>query len=76
MSTFHMDGYDIQILDMRSPGQPVIELKGHHAQINALGWGSIENSLLATAGKYPAKFNGLSSTLYMQGMIVSFCYGI
>jgi WD repeat-containing protein 68 len=50
MSTFHMDGTDIQILDMRSPGQPVMELRGHVAQINALGWGSVENPLLATAG--------------------------
>ncbi|KAF8904391.1 WD40-repeat-containing domain protein [Gymnopilus junonius] len=50
MSTFHMDGSDVQILDMRSPGQPVIELRGHHAPINALGWGSAEHPLLATAG--------------------------
>jgi WD repeat-containing protein 68 len=50
MSTFHMDGSDIQILDMRSPGQPVMELKAHRAQVNALGWGSNENPLLATAG--------------------------
>ena len=50
MSTFHMDGPDIQILDMRSPGQPVIELRAHAAQINALAWGSVENPLLATAG--------------------------
>jgi WD repeat-containing protein 68 len=50
MSTFHMDGSDIQILDMRSPGQPVMELRAHRAQVNALGWGSTENPLLATAG--------------------------
>ncbi|KAG5637222.1 hypothetical protein H0H81_005344 [Sphagnurus paluster] len=50
MSTFHMDGNDVQILDMRSPGQPVMELRGHHAQINAFGWGSAEHPLLATAG--------------------------
>ncbi|KII92490.1 hypothetical protein PLICRDRAFT_102733 [Plicaturopsis crispa FD-325 SS-3] len=50
MSTFHIDSSDIQILDMRSPGQPVMELRGHRAQINALGWGSAENPLLATAG--------------------------
>jgi WD repeat-containing protein 68 len=50
MSTFHMDGAEIQILDMRSPGQPVMELRAHHAQINALGWGSVDNPLLATAG--------------------------
>ena len=52
MSTFHMDGADVQILDMRSPGQPVMELRGHHAAINALGWGSAERPLLATAGKH------------------------
>ncbi|KAF7965742.1 hypothetical protein HWV62_42016 [Athelia sp. TMB] len=50
MSTFHMDGSDVQILDMRSPGQPVMELRAHRAQVNALGWGSSENPLLATAG--------------------------
>ncbi|KAL0581831.1 hypothetical protein V5O48_000199 [Marasmius crinis-equi] len=50
MSTFHMDGSEIQILDMRSPGMPVMELKAHHGQINALGWASADNPLLATAG--------------------------
>ncbi|KAH9948983.1 WD40 repeat-like protein [Amylocystis lapponica] len=50
MSTFHMDGADVQILDMRSPGSPVMELRSHRAQVNALGWGSSNNPLLATAG--------------------------
>ncbi|KDQ57671.1 hypothetical protein JAAARDRAFT_130798 [Jaapia argillacea MUCL 33604] len=50
MSTFHMDGSEIQILDMRSPGQPVMELKAHRAQVNALGWSATETPLLATAG--------------------------
>lgn len=49
MSTFHMDGRDVQILDMRSPGQPVMELRGHVAPINGLDWGSAEQPLLATA---------------------------
>ncbi|KAJ2913464.1 hypothetical protein MD484_g6951, partial [Candolleomyces efflorescens] len=49
MSTFHMDGNEIQILDMRSPGQPVMELRGHHAAVNALGWGSGDHPLLASA---------------------------
>ncbi len=52
MATFHIDSCDIQILDMRSPGQPVMELKAHKAAANALGWGSAENPLLATAGEY------------------------
>ncbi|EPT04958.1 hypothetical protein FOMPIDRAFT_1021700 [Fomitopsis schrenkii] len=50
MSTFHMDGTDVQILDMRSPGQPVMELRAHRGQINALGWGSTTSPLLASAG--------------------------
>ncbi|KAI0044353.1 WD40 repeat-like protein [Auriscalpium vulgare] len=49
MSTFHMDGSDVQILDMRSPGAPVMELRAHRAPINAAGWSSTEGSLLATA---------------------------
>jgi DDB1- and CUL4-associated factor 7 len=51
MSTFHMDGNEIQILDMRSPGQPVMELKAHAGQINAQGWSASERPLLATAGR-------------------------
>lgn len=50
MSTFHMDGSEVQILDMRSPGQPVLELKAHSGPLNALGWSRSEQPLLATAG--------------------------
>jgi WD repeat-containing protein 68 len=50
MSTFHQDGSDIQILDMRSPGAPVMELRAHRAPINAAGWSSTERGLVATAG--------------------------
>jgi WD repeat-containing protein 68 len=46
MATFHLDSPDVQILDMRSPGQPVIELKGHRGQVTALSW---EGNMLATA---------------------------
>lgn len=52
MSTFHMDGSEVQILDMRSPGQPVLELKAHSGPLNALGWSRSEQPLLATAGKF------------------------
>lgn len=48
MSTFHMDGNEIQILDMRSPGQPVMELRAHAGPVNGLAWGSGEQPLLAT----------------------------
>lgn len=47
-----MDGSDVQILDMRSPGQPVIELRGHRSQVNAMGWSTTDRPLLATAGMY------------------------
>ena len=50
MSTFHQDGHEVQLLDMRSPGQPVMELRAHGRPVNALGWGSTEAPLLATAG--------------------------
>lgn len=48
MSTFHMDGNEIQILDMRSPGSPVMELRAHAAPVNGLSWGAGERPLLAT----------------------------
>ena len=51
MSTFHMDGTDVQILDMRSPGQPVIELRGHRGQVNAMGWSMADHPVLATCSK-------------------------
>lgn len=50
MATFHQDGSEIQILDMRSPGQPVMELRAHRAPVNALSWGMSDTPLLATAG--------------------------
>ncbi|ETW80958.1 hypothetical protein HETIRDRAFT_476709 [Heterobasidion irregulare TC 32-1] len=49
MSTFHMDGSDVQILDMRSPGAPVMELRAHRAPVNAAAWSFTDTPLLATA---------------------------
>ena len=46
-----MDGTDVQILDMRSPGQPVIELRGHRGQVNAMGWSMADHPVLATCSK-------------------------
>ncbi len=51
MATFHVDSSDIQILDMRSPGSPVVELKAHRGQLTALGWGTSEGGMLASAGE-------------------------
>jgi WD repeat-containing protein 68 len=50
MATFHMGGADVQILDMRNPGAPVMEMRAHRGQVNAVAFGSGEQPLLATAG--------------------------
>lgn len=51
MATFHVDGTNVQILDMRSPGQPVMELIAHQAPVTAARWSTSERPLLATAGE-------------------------
>ena len=50
LATFHAESADVQVLDMRSPGKPVVELKGHRGAVGAIGWGASEGSMLATAG--------------------------
>ncbi|KIM32051.1 hypothetical protein M408DRAFT_64009 [Serendipita vermifera MAFF 305830] len=49
MATFHLDSNDVQILDMRSPGQPVVDLRAHRGQLNAVAWGK-SDAMLATGG--------------------------
>lgn len=39
LATFHLDSDSVQILDVRAPGSPILELRGHQASINALAWG-------------------------------------
>lgn len=39
LATFHLESDSIQILDVRAPGLPILELKGHKAGINAVAWG-------------------------------------
>jgi DDB1- and CUL4-associated factor 7 len=51
MATFHVDGTSVQILDMRSPGQPVMELSAHQSPVTAVRWSNSERPLLATAGE-------------------------
>ncbi|KAG8998432.1 hypothetical protein FRB94_006900 [Tulasnella sp. JGI-2019a] len=50
IATFHADSCDVQVLDMRIPGKPVSELKGHRAPVQAIGWGTSEGGTLASAG--------------------------
>ena len=57
MATFHVDGTNVQILDMRSPGQPVMELTAHQAPVTAARWSTSERPLLATAGEMSSSLN-------------------
>lgn len=70
MSTFSMDGSDVQILDMRSPGSPVMELRAHRAPINAFGWSSTDSPLLATAGTSPSV---ILTTKCLPVLITTYC---
>lgn len=39
LSVCHADAADVQILDTRSPGTPVMEVRGHGACVNGMAWG-------------------------------------
>ncbi|KAI1315921.1 ddb1 and cul4 associated factor 7 [Mortierella claussenii] len=48
LSTFHMDSSSVQILDIRVPGIPVSELRGHKGAVNCMAWSPIGSSEIAT----------------------------
>jgi WD repeat-containing protein 68 len=50
LATFHTDSADVQVLDMRSPGRPVVELKGHRGAISSVGWSRQDSGIVASAG--------------------------
>lgn len=39
LATFHLDSESVQILDVRAPGSPILELRGHSGSVNAVAWG-------------------------------------
>lgn len=39
LATFHLESQAIQILDVRAPGSPILELRGHSGAVNAVSWG-------------------------------------
>ncbi|WFD27528.1 hypothetical protein MNAN1_002525 [Malassezia nana] len=39
LATFHSDSNTVQILDVRAPGSPILELRGHSDAVNCFGWG-------------------------------------
>ncbi|KAG0349765.1 ddb1 and cul4 associated factor 7 [Podila minutissima] len=48
LSTFHMDSSSVQILDIRVPGIPVSDLRGHKGPVNCMAWSPIGSTEIAT----------------------------
>ncbi|KAF9114291.1 ddb1 and cul4 associated factor 7 [Mortierella sp. AM989] len=48
LSTFHMDSSSVQILDIRVPGIPISELRGHKGAVNCMAWSPNSSSEIAT----------------------------
>lgn len=40
LATFHLESHTVQILDVRAPGSPILELKGHSGAVNSMAWGA------------------------------------
>ncbi|KAL1916037.1 uncharacterized protein VTP21DRAFT_6041 [Calcarisporiella thermophila] len=51
VSTFHMDSSSIQIFDIRVPGVPYAELRGHGASVNCCGWAPHLKNLVVSGGE-------------------------
>ncbi|KOS15954.1 wd40 repeat-like protein [Malassezia pachydermatis] len=39
LATFHLQSETVQILDVRAPGVPILELRGHSGSVNSVAWG-------------------------------------
>lgn len=39
LATFHLESDKVQILDVRAPGSPILELRGHSGPVNSVAWG-------------------------------------
>lgn len=81
LATFSQDSNVIRILDVRQPGQALLELHGHAAAINCIEWSPNRRGTLASGGDdsmvlvwdllnqsvgAPAAVNGATSD-YMRG---------
>ena len=40
LATFHQQSDTVQILDVRAPGSPILELRGHSGPVNSVSWGA------------------------------------
>ncbi|RDA89552.1 hypothetical protein CP533_2568 [Ophiocordyceps camponoti-saundersi (nom. inval.)] len=50
LATFAQDSNVIRILDVRQPGQALLELRGHTGSINCLEWSPLRRGTLASGG--------------------------
>ncbi|KAM4055981.1 WD domain, G-beta repeat domain-containing protein [Hirsutella rhossiliensis] len=50
LATFAQDSNIIRILDVRQPGQALLELRGHSGSINCLEWSPLRRGTLASGG--------------------------
>lgn len=50
LATFAQDSNTIRILDVRQPGQALLELRGHSGSINCLEWSPLRRGTLASGG--------------------------
>ncbi|KAL9067398.1 MAG: hypothetical protein Q9161_006907 [Pseudevernia consocians] len=50
LATFSQDSNSIRILDVRQPGQALLELRGHAAAINCIEWSPSRRGTLASGG--------------------------
>jgi DDB1- and CUL4-associated factor 7 len=48
LATFAADSNIVRILDVRQPGQALLELRGHSASVNAVEWSPTRRGVLAT----------------------------
>ncbi|KAK5027497.1 hypothetical protein LTS07_007099 [Exophiala sideris] len=48
LATFSSDSSTIRVLDVRQPGQALLELKGHSASVNCVDWSSTQRGVLAS----------------------------
>ncbi|KAI9843954.1 MAG: hypothetical protein M1837_005995 [Sclerophora amabilis] len=50
LATFSQDSNIIRILDVRQPGQALLELRGHASSINCIEWSPSRRGMLASGG--------------------------
>lgn len=50
LATFAQDSNVIRILDVRQPGQALLELRGHGGSVNSIEWSPLRRGTLASGG--------------------------